>query len=55
MDPAWNRLSFGGILQQGDNLGRRHTPHNRVHRRVTYYLAGVNNEDGWHGDAAFLS
>ena len=52
---ASNRLRFSGILQQGNNLGRWHAPHNRVHRCLTYHLAGVNNEDGWLGDAAFLA
>jgi len=52
---ASNRLPFGGILQQGNNRGRRYTPHNRVHRRVTRHVAGINNEDGWLGDAALLS
>jgi hypothetical protein len=52
---ASNRLRFSGILYQGNNLGRWHAPHNRVHRSVTYHLAGVNNEDGWLGDAAFLA
>ena len=52
---ASNRLRFSGILQLGNNLGRWHAPHNPVHRSVTYHVAGVNNEDGWLGDAAFLS
>jgi hypothetical protein len=55
VNSASNRLRFSGILQRGNNLGRWHAPHNPVHRSVTYHVAGVNNEDGWLGDAAFLS
>jgi hypothetical protein len=52
---ASNSLRSSGILQQGNNLGCWHAPHNRVHRSEAYHLAGVNDEDGWLGDAAFLA
>ena len=52
---ASNRLRPSGILYQGNNLGRWHALHNCVHRSKTYHPAGVKNEDGWLGDAAFLA
>jgi hypothetical protein len=55
MDSASHRLPFGGILQQGNNFGRRHTSYYGVYRCVTYCMAGVDNEDGWLGDPAFHS